>query len=98
MTWIDKLKNRWGVQNAWQVIIILIVFACTGFSVMYLKRWLVQMLGIESTWAVWAFNILIILPLYQVILLAYGWIFGQFTFFWNFEKKMFKRLKNPFSR
>ncbi|WP_310586793.1 MULTISPECIES: DUF6787 family protein [Runella] len=98
MTWIDKLKNRWGVKNSWQVVIILLVFACTGFTVMYTKRWMVQWLSIESTWAVWAFNILIILPLYQVILLCYGWLFGQFQFFLNFEKKMFRRLMNVFSR
>lgn len=98
MTWINKLKNRWGVTTGWQVVVILLVFACTGFTVMYTKRWLTQWLSIESTWAVWIFNILIILPLYQVILLIYGWLFGQFKFFWGFEKKMFRRLINVFSR
>jgi len=98
MTWIDKLKNRWGVSTGWQVMVILLVFACTGFTVMYTKRWMAQGLNIESTWANWMFNILIILPLYQGILLMYGWIFGQFQFFWNFEQKMFRRLMNVFSR
>lgn len=97
MSWIEKLKNRWGVNTGWQVIVILVVFACTGFTVMYTKRWMAQWLNIESTWATWIFNILVILPLYQVILLMYGWIFGQFQFFWNFEKKMFRRLMNLFS-
>jgi hypothetical protein len=92
MTWIDKLKIRWGVQNGWQVLLILVVFACTGFTVMYTKRWLISWWGIEATWAKWAVNLLIILPLYQVILLMYGWVFGQFNFFWNFEKKLFRRL------
>ena len=98
MTWIEKLKNRWGVKTGWQVLIILLVFACTGFTVMYTKRWMIQWLKIESVWATWLFNILIILPLYQVILLMYGWVFGQFGFFWNFEQKMFRRLMNVFSR
>jgi len=35
--WVTKLQRRWGV-TAPQVFIILIVFACTGFSVMFLKR------------------------------------------------------------
>ena len=98
MTWIEKLKNRWGVSTAGQVLIILLVFACTGFTVMYTKRLMVQWLNIESTWVSWTFNLLVILPLYQIILLIYGWIFGQFRFFWNFEQKMFRRLKNLFSR
>jgi hypothetical protein len=98
MTWIEKLKNRWGVKTGWQVLVILLVFACTGFTVMYTKRWMIQWVKIESVWATWTFNLLIILPLYQVILLMYGWLFGQFRFFWNFEQKMFRRLMNLFSR
>ncbi|MCU0341038.1 MAG: prolipoprotein diacylglyceryl transferase [Spirosomaceae bacterium] len=94
---IEKLKQRWGVQSAWQVFIILLVFACTGFSVMYLKRWMVEWMGIERKWVVWTFNILVILPLYQVILLAYGWLFGQFQFFWRFEQRMFSRIAALFS-
>ncbi|MFN8344983.1 MAG: DUF6787 family protein [Spirosomataceae bacterium] len=98
MTWIEKLKNRWGVTTGGQVLIILLVFACTGFTVMYTKRLMVQWLNIGSTWAIWAFNILVILPLYQIILLIYGWLFGQFRFFWSFEQKMFRRLMKIFSR
>ena len=30
--WIEKLQARWNVKNAWQVILILVVFACTGFT------------------------------------------------------------------
>lgn len=89
---LQKLKNRWNVQSGWQVLIILLVFACTGFSVMYLKKTIVAWLKIENKWILWVINIFIILPLYQLILLAYGWVFGQFDFFWNFEKRMFKRI------
>jgi hypothetical protein len=27
-----------------------------------------------------------------MLLVVFGWVFGQFTFFWGFEKKMLKRL------
>ena len=37
---------------------------------------------------------ILILPLYNVILLGYGFLFGQFSFFWAFEKKLFKRLSS----
>jgi len=101
MNWIEKLKIRWQVQSGWQVAVILLVFACTGFTAMYTKRWLASMLGFNSEtaiWAKWLLNLGIVLPLYQVILLGYGWVFGQFRFFWNFEKKLFKRLNNFFFR
>jgi hypothetical protein len=92
---IEKLKQRWNVRNGWDVLIILVVFACTGFSVLYVKRWLFELIGLTQSspgWLRWGFNILIILPLYQVILLAWGWICGKFSFFWEFEKRMFSRI------
>ncbi len=96
---IEKLKQRWNVRNGWDVLIILVVFACTGFSVLYVKRWLFELVGLTENspgWLRWTVNILIILPLYQVILLAWGWIWGKFTFFWEFEKRMFSRIGGLF--
>lgn len=96
---IEKLKQRWNVRNGWDVLIILVVFACTGFSVLYVKRWLFELIGLTENspgWLRWAVNILIILPLYQVILLAWGWIWGKFNFFWEFEKRMFSRIGGLF--
>lgn len=92
---IEKLKQRWNVRNGWDVLIILVVFACTGFSVLYVKRWLFGLAGIDDNspaWLRWGVNIVIILPLYQVILLAWGWVWGKFAFFWAFEKRMFSRI------
>jgi len=34
----------------------------------------------------------LILPIYNVVLLIYGFLFGQFKFFWEFEKRMFRRM------
>ncbi|MDR6807970.1 hypothetical protein J2Y45_005170 [Dyadobacter sp. BE34] len=96
---IEKLKQRWNVRNGWDVLIILVVFACTGFSVLYVKRWLFELIGLTENspaWLRWSVNILIILPLYQVILLAWGWIWGKFNFFWEFEKRMFSRIGGLF--
>lgn len=98
---IEKLKQRWNVRNGWDVLIILVVFACTGFSVLYVKRWSFELIGLNAQspgWLRWAVNILIILPLYQVILLIWGWIWGKFTFFWEFEKRMFSRIGGLFRK
>ena len=92
---IEKLKQRWNVKNGWDVLIILLVFACTGFSILYIKKGLFTVIGLDETaasWLRWTVNILIILPLYQVVLLAWGWIWGKFSFFWEFEKRMFRRM------
>ncbi len=94
MNWIEKLQERWKVKNAFQVIIILLVFACTGFTVLFLKRPLFAYLFDTQPMPVWATIVyyLLILPVYNVILLIYGFIFGQFRFFWNFEKRFFARI------
>jgi hypothetical protein len=98
---IEKLKARWNVKDGWDVAIILMVFACTGFSILYIKRALFDLVGLTEespSWLRWVVNILVILPLYQVVLLAWGWIWGKFTFFLEFEKRMFSRIGGMFRR
>jgi hypothetical protein len=93
-SWIDRLRNKWKLQSAWQVVIVLIVFACTGFTVLIIKKPLLMFLAGDkgnSTLASVLYYILI-LPVYNVVLLVYGFIFGQFRFFWDFEKRSFNRL------
>jgi hypothetical protein len=91
-TWIEKLQERWGV-SASQVFIILIVFACTGFTVMFLKKPVVAFFtGGEQSLVFSITYYILILPVYNLFLLIYGFIFGQFKFFWEFEKRFFKRM------
>ena len=98
---IERLKSRWGITSTWQVIIILIVFACTGFTTLYVEELIYKLFHIpeENRWwiAVLLF-IFITIPLYNLILLVYGFIFGQFRFFWNFEKRFFGRIIHLFHR
>ena len=99
-SWIDRLKLRWNLTNAWQVIIILIVFACTGTTVLLIKRplfayWFPD--GERPWWASVTYFIMI-LPAYNILLLAYGFVFGQFRFFWNFEKRFFSRIISKFKK
>ena len=93
-SWIQKLMQRWQLGSAFQVIIVLVVSACTGFTVLFIKKPILHFLAGEQGDSVTASVIyyLLILPLYNVILLAYGFLFGQFKFFWEFEKRFFNRI------
>ena len=99
MSWINKLQEKWGLKSVGQVIVILIVFACTGFTVLVVKKPIVNFFTENGEANEW-FKIvywLLIFPIYNMILLAYGFLFGQFEFFWAYEKKMinrFRRKKN----
>ena len=93
MSWLNSLKERWKLGSLFQVVVVLVVFACTGFTVLFLKRPLFDLLfegGERPLWASIVYYILI-LPVYNVFLLFYGFVFGQFRFFWNFEKRFFAR-------
>ncbi len=100
MSWVDRLKERWKVGSAFQVVVILVVFACTGFTVLFIKR------PLFSYWfpdgnipggvslAYW----ILIFPVYNLFLLFYGFVFGQFRFFWDFEKRFFSRIMSNFRK
>jgi hypothetical protein len=90
---MDRLATRWNVAPS-RVLIILLVFACTGFTVMFLKRPVVAWATDGDEQSLW-FSVLyyvLILPFYNVVLLVYGALFGQFRFFWEFEKRFFTRI------
>ncbi|MBT0608937.1 DUF6787 family protein [Aequorivita echinoideorum] len=92
---MKKLKQRWNVSSNWQFFVILLVFAVTGSSSAKLAEPLTEAFAIkkEMGWYIyWPFRILVILPIYQILLVFFGWLFGEFNFFWNFEKMMLRRM------
>jgi hypothetical protein len=94
VSFIDKLKSRWQVTSGLQVVIILVVFACTGYSIVLIKH----LIGINADTSAGnrALFYIGVLPIYNLLLLGYGFIFGQFKFFLAFEKRFFSRIINFF--
>ena len=91
-----SFKERWNIKSNWQAFVIIVVFAITGSSAAYLSKPILWLFGIVkgslSNWLYYPLYILLIFPVYQVLLISFGFIFGQFTFFWAFEKKMLKSM------
>ena len=91
---LEKLRIRWGLKYKWQIIIILIVFSITGSAAVFVKKIIFNLLGIDADTALWIkipMYVITILPAYQALLLVFGFAFGQFKFFYNFQKKSFGR-------
>ena len=90
-----KLENKWVVDYKWELIRIFIVFAITGTSSLFVGRPIIKLLGITkenlNITVYWVLYIIIGLIFYQILLVCIGWLFGQFKFFWEFEKKMLRR-------
>jgi manganese efflux pump family protein len=94
--YFTRLKEKWGISSNVQLTLIFIVFALTGSAASRLAGPVMDLfsLSTESLHPIiyWPLRIGLIFPLYQLLLVFFGALFGQFRFFWNFEKKMLRRL------
>ncbi|OUS00910.1 hypothetical protein A9Q86_09170 [Flavobacteriales bacterium 33_180_T64] len=90
-----KLENKWIVDFRWEMIRIFIVFAITGSSSVFVGQPIIKLIGITkenlNPVLYWILFISIGLIFYQILLVTFGWLFGQHKFFWEFEKKMLRR-------
>ena len=93
---MNRLKEKWGITSNFQIIIILLVFSITGSIAVWIAKPVLTLVGLDeevvSPWLFWPIRILIIFPIYQILIVIIGALFGQFKFFWAFEKKMLVRL------
>lgn len=92
---ITLLEGKWKVGQRWELIRIFIVFAITGSSSVFVSKPIIKLIGIsKENLNIILYYILFIfvsLVVYQILLITFGWLFGQFTFFWEFEKKILRR-------
>lgn len=96
---LQRLQSKWKLDSLLQVVLVLVVFACTGFTILFIKNPILDFFGVEKGGLVnTLLYLLLVLPLYQIFLLIYGFIFGQFKFFWEKEKQIFRRIGGLFSK
>ena len=93
---MKRLKEKWGITSNFQLFIICIVFAITGsFSVLITEPVILFIFGdldVLNPLLSWLLRILILFPIYQALLLFFGFIFFQYKFFYQFEKKILKKI------
>ena len=92
---MNRLKKKWGITSNYQIMVILLVFSITGSIAVVITNPVLKLIGLDkylvSPWIFWPIRIFIIFPIYQVLIVIIGALFGQFKFFWAFEKKMLVR-------
>ncbi|MDG2227559.1 MAG: diacylglyceryl transferase [Flavobacteriales bacterium] len=93
---MERLKRRWGIESNIQIILICIVFAINGSFAAWVAKPITLFLGLSpetmNPFLYWTFRVFLIFPIYQLTLPIVGFVFGQFKFFWNFEKKFLSRI------
>ncbi|MGB0974556.1 MAG: DUF6787 family protein [Flavobacteriaceae bacterium] len=92
----NKLASKWNVTYRWELIAIFLVFAITGSTATKISGPIISFLSLDelisNPLVFWIIRILVIFPIYQILLIGFGWLFGQFQFFLAFEKKMLSRM------
>jgi len=90
-----RLKEKWGINSNWDLFLINVVFALAGMSIVWVRKPIFALCGIQpETPFVLKFFLwlLVVFPTYQLGLIVYGTLLGQFSFFWKKEKQLFRFL------
>ena len=98
---MNKIRNLFKVETNFQLLKVNIVFAVTGTMSVYFAGIIINFLGLDpyiiGDFFYWVLRIILLIPVYQVLLIVIGSIFGEFKYFWRIEKKMLGRLGIKFS-
>ena len=90
----NALLKKWNVSKK-DLVLILCVFAITGTTTAYTTKVVTGWAGFTDN-THWIWKLLLRLSVlifgYQLILLFVAFLLGQFSFFWRFEKRMWRSL------
>ena len=94
---IEKLVNKFKANSKQHLFVIFIIFAFSGSSSLFISSPILIALGLEKLitfYPLYIFvRIIIIIPIYQFMLIVIASLFGEFDYFWKFEKKFLQRLR-----
>ena len=69
-------------KKLWSVSVVLLIYACTGMTAVFVSGTVSGALGLQkwsaSWWLAWLF---VIFPLYQVLLLSFAFLFSKYQSF-----------------
>ena len=90
-----SLLKHMKIESFFQFVLVMIVFAITGSLSLIVTVLFFEVLNLNvdsfSPLVFWPLRIIFIFFVYQVLLLIIAIPFGQFRYFWQFEKKILSR-------
>jgi len=100
--WSDRLKAKWGIESNFSFWMIMLTFTLAGMSITQVRPLYWNLLGFTkehpSMWVKVPTYLLLVFPTYQISLIIFGTLLGQFRFFWAKEKAMGRALTKPFRK
>ena len=93
---MEKIRSFFKVESNYQLFVVNLVFAITGTSSLFVADYILDMLLITQenydNFFYWITRIILILPIYQILLIIFGILFGEFSYFWKMEKKTLNKM------
>ena len=93
---LQKLVKIFRADSVFHLIIIFTVFGISGSASVFISGPVLEFLRvdkiIDSFLIYTLIRFIIVFPIYQVVLILVALVFGQFSYFWEFEKKFLKRI------
>ncbi len=102
----EKMKTKWGITSNWRFFKINLIFALAGICIVFVRKPIFHLLHITDATPLWikiAVYIPILFPTYQLNLLIWGFVLGEFEFILEKEKRLWsfilgkKRTTQPIS-
>jgi hypothetical protein len=97
---MEKIRSFFKVESNYQLFVVNLVFAITGTSSLFVAGYILDMLLITQenydNFFYWITRIILILPIYQILLIIFGILFGEFSYFWKMEKKTLNKIRSIF--
>ncbi len=94
---LKKLITKFNAKSLYHLTIIFLIFALSGSGSLLIASPIFTALNLKELIDFYPLyllvRIILFIPLYQILLIIIATVFGEFKYFWNFEKKFFKRLK-----
>ena len=94
---IQELIKKFNAKSKAHLLVIFFVFGLSGSLSLWISSPIMSALDLKNildNYPLYIFcRIIIIIPIYQLILIIVASIFGEFQYFWIFEKKFLKRIK-----
>ena len=94
---LQKIIDKFHAKSFKHLIIIFLVFALSGSASLLMSSSILAALNLKELINFYPLyllvRIILLIPIYQLLLIIIATLFGEFRYFWNFEKKFFKRLR-----
>lgn len=98
--YFQRFKAKWNLKSNWQLTRVMIVFAMAGQSILFIMPFVRDYFGLSSDLNIlWKtiFFIFVSFPIYQIMLLFWSILLGEYKFFIQFLKQTFAKTAKLFN-